>query len=334
MAERACLLFSGGADSVMCAVLLRRLGFHVVGIYFSSPFFERKVQDVFKLAEIAGVELKVVELGEDYLEVLKNPVYGYGRNVNPCIDCKAYMLRKVSQMPNCQVIATGDVLGQRPMSQSLSAFLAIERLANLEGKVLRPLSGKLLPPTVYETAGIVDRNKLLDLKGRSRKRYPELLKSLGLSFDSLPTPAGGCLLTNPSFAVRVRDLLEHNDLTLDNAVLLRFGRHFRINSCKLVVGRNRKENELIRKLAKEGDILIKAVGVPSPVALLRCKEEPDEKKLVLCASITARYSDAEKMVKVVFEKNRKHFKELKVKPVESAEELNLYKVALEKEKGA
>jgi hypothetical protein len=192
-------------------------------------------------------------------------------------------------------LATGEVLGQRPMSQRLNAFRSIEKLAGLRGMVLRPLSGKLLPETVYEKEGLVKREEMLDLKGRSRKRYPEILAELGVDYENLPTPSGGCLLTDPAFSKKVKDLMEHDQLDWKNVKLLKVGRHFRLGNCKLVVGRNRKENEELSSLAEEGDFLLKAVGVPSPTGLLRCgKVEPDEDTLRLAASIVARYSDARK----------------------------------------
>jgi len=318
MERKAYLLFSGGLDSVIAAKLLQKLGFKVIGVHVTSPFFEKEPEKLKELAEKLGIELKTIVAGDDYLEMLKNPVYGYGKNVNPCIDCKAYMLRKLKEIAGDEgVIATGEVLGQRPMSQHMQAFRSIEKLSGLRGRILRPLSGKLLPPTVYEERGIVDKEKLLDLKGRSRKRYPEILKKLGIDIDNLPTPAGGCLLTEPSFAVKVRDLMEHNELTWENVKLLKIGRHFRLGDCKLVVGRNAVENATIRKILSDTDYLLTVPGIPSPDALLRCKGEPERDVLKIAAGIVARYSDAknEPKVNVVVYRNGKLIKELEVEPI-------------------
>ncbi len=324
--KRAYLLFSGGLDSLIAAELLKRLGFDVVGVHITSPLFEKDVEKVKELADRVGIKLKVVEAGEDYLEMLKNPVYGYGKNLNPCIDCKAYMLKKLKEVAEKgALIATGEVLGQRPMSQRKDAFNAIEKLAGLKRQVLRPLSGKLLPPTVYEERGIVDREKLLDLKGRSRKRYPEILKELEFNEGELPTPAGGCLLTEPSFARKVKDLMEYDELSWENVKLLKIGRHFRVNGCKLIVGRNREENRRIREVAKENDYLITVPGIPSPTALLRCKEEPSEGVLRKTGGIVARYSDAknEKEVKVAVFRGGKLLTELTVQPIFDLKEFSI-----------
>ena len=318
MGRKAYLLFSGGLDSIIAAKLLQKLGFKVVGVHVTSPFFEREPEKLKELARKLGIELKIIAAGDDYLEMLKNPVYGYGKNVNPCIDCKAYMLQKLKEIAGEEgIIATGEVLGQRPMSQHMQAFKSIEKLSGLKGRVLRPLSGKLLPPTVYEERGIIDKEKLFDLKGRSRKRYPEILKELGIDINELPTPAGGCLLTEPSFAVKVRDLMEHDELTWDNVRLLKVGRHFRIGNCKLVVGRNAVENAVIRKTLSGKDYLLTVPGIPSPDALLRCKGEPERDVLRIAAGIVARYSDAknEPKVGVAVYRNGKLLESLEVEPI-------------------
>ena len=314
----AYLLFSGGLDSVIAAALLKRAGFKVVGVHVHSPLFGKDLEELKNLAEKLGIELKVVEAGEDYLELLKSPRYGYGKNLNPCLDCKAYMLKKLREVaPEGALLATGEVLGQRPMSQHRHAFNAIEKLAGLKRRVFRPLSAKLLPPTVYEEQGLIDRERFLDLKGRSRKRYPELLKELNLNPEELPTPAGGCLLTEPSFAKKVKDLLLHDQLSWEEIELLKLGRHFRLGNCKLIVGRNREENRQLLSRAKPTDYTLSVPSVPSPVGLLRCKGEPNDEELRLAASVVARYSDAknEPQVEVALYRDGKLIKTLRVEPL-------------------
>jgi tRNA U34 2-thiouridine synthase MnmA/TrmU len=315
--KKVYLLFSGGLDSIIAAKLLKNSGYEVVGVHITSPFFQKNLEELKELAEKLGIELKIIEAGDDYLEMLKNPVYGYGKNINPCIDCKAYMLRKLKEIAGNNIIATGEVLGQRPMSQNLDAFRKIEKLSGLKGRILRPLSGKLLPPTLYEEEGIVEREKLLDLKGRSRKRYPEILEKLEVNLENLPTPAGGCLLTEQAFAKKVKDLMDNDELTWENVRLLRIGRHLRIGNCKLVIGRNKKENDLLREYSKEGDFLLWTPGVPGPTAILRCKIKPELSQIKTAAGIVARYSDAkeEPSVEVVVEKNGKLINKLLVKPI-------------------
>ena len=320
--KEAYLLFSGGLDSVIAAKLLQDMGFKVVGVHIYSPLFGKDRKELQKLADILGIELKLVEAGDDYLQILSSPRYGYGKNLNPCIDCKAYMLRKLKEVaPEGAVLATGEVLGQRPMSQHLQAFNAIEKLSGLKKRVLRPLSGRLLPPTVYEEEGLVEREKLLDLKGRSRKRYPDILKNLGIPQEELPTPAGGCLLTEPSFAKKVKDLMLHKELSWENIELLKLGRHFRVGSCKLIVGRNREENTRIASRAKETDYLLTVPNVPSPTALLRCPSTPSDSELQTAAAIVARYSDAKNqpLVTVALYKGDKLIKELQVEPLHNTQ---------------
>jgi len=320
------LLFSGGLDSILAAELLKKLGFKVIGVHITSPLFQKDLDELRKVADELGIELIVLEAGDDYLEMLKNPVYGYGKNLNPCIDCKTYMLKKVKEIAGDNgIIATGEVLGQRPMSQHLQAFRSIEKLSGLKGRVLRPLSGKLLPETDYEREGIVKKEELLDLRGRSRKRYPEIVRELGIDLEKLPTPAGGCLLTEPSFSKKLKDLMEHGELSWESVKLLKIGRHFRIGNCKLIVGRNREENRRLLELSKDEDIILKVPDVPSPTAILRCRGEPNEETLRTAAGIVARYSDAksERRVKVVLYKSGKLLRELEVEPLFETQKFSL-----------
>jgi len=326
MGKKVYLLFSGGLDSILAAKLLKNLGYEVVGVYVDSPFFNKDPNELKTLAKELGITLKVLKAGDDYLEMLKNPVYGYGKNLNPCIDCKAYMLKKVKEVAGeGAIIATGEVLGQRPMSQHLQAFRQIEKLSGLKGKVLRPLSGKLLPKTEYEEKGLVDREKLLDLKGRSRKRYPSLLKELGINLEKLPTPSGGCLLTDPAFSRKVKDLMDHGELSWENVKLLKIGRHFRIDGCKLIVGRNREENRKLREISEENDILLTVPEVPSPVGILKCGEEPSDRVIKVASGIVARYSDAKNLenVKVAVYKSGKLIDEVLAKPIFETEEFSV-----------
>ncbi len=321
MERKVFLLFSGGLDSVLAALLLKELGFEVIGIHLTCPFFEKNLNQVKEVAEKIGIELKVIPVTDDYLELVKNPPHGYGKNLNPCIDCKAYMLKKLKEIAGENgIIATGEVLGQRPMSQRLDAFRKIEKIARLERKVLRPLSAKLLPPTIYEEKGIIERDKLLALKGRSRKEHPKILGRFGFNVKEFPTPSGGCLLTEPSYAVKVKDLIEHNELNWRNVKLLKVGRHFRIGNCKLIVGRNKAENEILKEKAGESELTLSVPDYPSPVGLLTCSN-PSNETVKTAASIVARYSDAknEKQVKVNVYKNGKLIRELVVTPCRECE---------------
>ncbi|WP_456397345.1 DUF814 domain-containing protein [Desulfurobacterium sp.] len=294
--KKAYLLFSGGLDSIIAAKLLKNAGFSVIGVHFKTPFFGKGEEELKELAESLGIELKVVDITEEFFPVLENPTHGYGKNVNPCIDCKALMLKKLKEIASDGIIATGEVLGQRPMSQRGDSLKRIERVAGLDGMVFRPLSARLLPATVYEKEGIVNRENFLDLKGRSRKRYPEIIEKIGLNMENLPTPAGGCLLTEPSFAVKVKDLMEYGQLTVKDAELLKVGRHFRIGEGKLVVGRNKEENCRLKEIFEDGEILLYTENIPGPTGLLRW--DSSDLTVEKAATIVARYSDGKDRGKV------------------------------------
>jgi tRNA U34 2-thiouridine synthase MnmA/TrmU len=227
--------------------------------------------------------------------MLKNPKYGYGSGMNPCIDCRGMMYSAAKEHMkkiNADFVITGEVLFQRPMSQNNRALHIIEKETGMECKVLRPLSAKHLPPTDAENLGLIKRENMGDIKGRSRKGQLTMAKHFGMSDP--PNAAGGCLLTDPSFSKRVKDILDHCDdiPTLNDIELLKVGRHFRImHDAKFVVGRNEDENEVIKALAADGDIVMEVKDHVGPTSILRCKSYNDP-LLAKCAAIAARYSDA------------------------------------------
>jgi tRNA U34 2-thiouridine synthase MnmA/TrmU len=252
-----------------------------------------------KAVETLGIPLKVFNVSVEYLSVVKHPKHGYGSNMNPCIDCRIFMLKKAKahmEESGAVFIVTGEVLGQRPMSQRRDAMRLIEREAGLEGLILRPLSAKVLPVTIPEKEGWVDREKLLEIQGRSRKPQIELAGHYGI--HDYPCPAGGCLLTDPGFAKRMKDLMFHNpDFSLNDVHLLKMGRHFRLShGVKLLVGRNEEENQKIRTFAQGEDILLKVSGFPGPLSLLRGKLDQDD--IEKAAAITAHYSKAKDLKKI------------------------------------
>jgi tRNA U34 2-thiouridine synthase MnmA/TrmU len=240
-----------------------------------------------------GIPLKVFNVSEEYLKVIKHPKHGYGSHMNPCIDCRIFMLKKAKdhmQATGASFIVTGEVLGQRPMSQRRDAMRLIEKEAELQGYIVRPLSAKFLAVTIPEKEGWINREKLLGIQGRSRKPQMELANHYGI--HDYPCPAGGCLLTDPGFARRMKDLLDHKpNFSLNDVHLLKFGRHFRISPhLKLVVGRNEEDNIKIQTFAQEGDILFKTLHYPGPLSLLR--GTPNETEIMKVASITVRYGKA------------------------------------------
>lgn len=329
---KAVALLSGGLDSTLAVKLMIEQGVDVKAVAIKTPFcdFDCGHGCGFRVKEVAeklGVELKTFYLGDEYLEMLKNPKHGYGSGMNPCIDCREMMFKVAKdymQQIDAKFIVTGEVLEQRPMSQNPRALKIIEHESGLDGKVLRPLSAKHLEPTEAEKSGLVKRENLLSIKGRTRKTQIELAKKFGIT--DYPNSAGGCLLTDPQFAKRVRDLFEHVDKpTLNDTELLKVGRHFRINKdAKLVVGRNKDENDVISSLAMPNDLLLEARDYKGPLALLRGKY--DDSTLALAASIVHRYSDAPKDAECsITIKNNNDLKEISVSSV-SAEQLNLYRI--------
>ena len=301
---KAIALLSGGLDSTLAARLVLDQGIELEALNFMTVFCTCTNRGATCLAsqkavETLGIPLKVFNVSEEYLDVVKNPRHGYGSNMNPCIDCRIFMLKKAKaymEESGGSFIVTGEVLGQRPMSQRRDAMRLIEKEAGLEGLILRPLSAKFLPVTIPEKEGWVDRGKLLDIQGRSRK--PQMKLAEQFNIHDYPCPAGGCLLTDPGFARRIKDLMDHEyGFSLNDVHLFKFGRHFRLSpKVKLVVGRNEEENQKIETFSLAGDVLLKTVSYPGPFSLLRGGANSSE--LDKAAAITVRYSKAKELDKV------------------------------------
>ena len=290
---KALALLSGGLDSILATKLVLDQGIEVVAVKFMLPITSEKKDYADEVAKKFGIPLQKIEVGDEYLEVVRNPKYGYGSGMNPCIDCRIYMLREAKRIATevvASFIVTGDVLGERPMSQHRRALELEEKEAELENLIVRPLSAKLLPETIPEREGWIDRSRLLDIKGRSRKRQIALAETFGLHED-YPSPSGGCLLTDKEFAARIRDLFEHKEnVTTRDLSLLKLGRHFRRGSSKIIVGRNEEENKLLLALKKPDDYLFEVPGFGSPITILEGSKRREA--IELAARLTARYSDA------------------------------------------
>ncbi len=302
---KAIALLSGGLDSTLAILALLRQGIDITAVTFLTQFgcdiTDRSScsSDPLPVAEKFGFRGKLNHLADKFIDIVKNPRYGYGKNMNPCIDCRILMLKEaktIMDLIGAEFLITGEVLGQRPMSQRKETFPLIDREAQVEGLVLRPLSARLLKPTKAETDGVVRRDKLYDFSGRTRKPQMALARELGLT--DYPAPAGGCLLTDPVYSYRLKDLFSHNKCPeLREFNLLKTGRHFRLNDiCKTIIGRNKEENHKIEDYIKEGDITMRVEGVGSPLTLLTGKT--DENALIISASMTARYSDAKHKKKI------------------------------------
>ena len=281
---KALALISGGLDSLLAAKLIIDQGIEVEGVTFVTPF-----PGCERFAGLAAKQLNIKHhvLFLDNLKIVRNPKFGYGSAINPCIDCKILFFRnakKLMKKIGADFIVTGEVVGQRPMSQMRKQIELIERESGLKGLIVRPLCAKLLEPSIPEKLGIVDRNKLLDISGRSRKRQIELAKKFGFKYAS---PAGGCILTDMNFAKKLKDLFAHSKkITLEDIEVLKIGRHFRINDCKIIIGRNKEENDFLMKLK---GIKIEPVNFKGPVALI--KGSSARRKIYDGFLLLLRYSD-------------------------------------------
>ncbi len=313
MKIKALGMISGGLDSTLATKVMIDMGIEVVGINFSTGFcvtehtrnFKNEEKKPFRpnealrLAAELNFKLHIIDISKDYLPVVTNPRYGYGANMNPCVDCRIFMFKRVRALLDefdAKFMFTGEVLGQRPMSQHRQALKTIERDSGLEGLVLRPLSAALLDPTLPEINGWVDRSKLLALSGRSRKPQMAAAKDLGL--ENYPQPAGGCCyLTDPQYAKKLKDFFDYNGkaaLTHEDVLILKVGRHFRVApNIKAIVGRNERENNFL-KVYEKGRHVFRIPDHPSAHMLCEIKGELSRSEAETLASIVARYCDAPK----------------------------------------
>ncbi|MCY3854379.1 MAG: tRNA (5-methylaminomethyl-2-thiouridylate)-methyltransferase [Thaumarchaeota archaeon] len=311
-------LLSGGLDSQL-AVKIMQKKFDVIAVAIKTPFCDFDCgkgcgSEIRKKADDLGVDLKTVYLGDEYIKMLQNPKYKFGSGMNPCIDCRSMMFKsakKYMKEINAEFIISGEVLGQRPMSQHKKALKIIENESNLVGKIVRPLSGKLLPKTNPEKNGLITRNDLNGIRGRTRKSQLRLAKKFEI--NNPPNAGGGCLLTDKLFAQKIRDLFKYvKNPTMNDIELLKVGRHFRFDlSNRLIVGRDKKENEIIESLMLSRDALFYVRDHMGPTALLRGNKLDHYKRIA--SQIILRYSDApiNKDANVVFK--FENIKEINIK---------------------
>ncbi|MEP0829356.1 MAG: hypothetical protein HRF51_12625 [bacterium] len=301
----AVALFSGGLDSALAILLVLRQDIEVTALTFLTHFgcdaSDRSScgHNPFPVSEKFGFNVKLMHLGQKFIDIVRSPKYGYGKNMNPCIDCRILMLNEAKEfmkLTGADFIITGEVLGQRPKSQMRPSMDIVVRDTELAGKLVRPLSAKLLPETEPEKSGLLDRSKLEGISGRSRKRQMELAAEFGM--EDYPSPAAGCLLTDIGYSNRLRDLLQHTDkIDFDDLNLLRVGRHFRLDEhTKLIIGRNESDNDKIERYAKPHHIKLEALGTGSPIGLLI--SDNGHNRLELAAAITARYCDSKALPQV------------------------------------
>lgn len=294
---RALAMVSGGLDSILAAKLIKDQGIDVIGICFRSHFFNE--ENAKKMVKQIDIPLKVVDFSPAHFEMVKNPKNGYGKNMNPCIDCHAMMMRYCGQLLKeleADFIITGEVLNQRPMSQNRMALDRVKKESGIESKILRPLCAKMLVPTEMEENGLVDREKLMDIQGRSRKVQMELAEQWGIK--EYPSPAGGCKLTEPNYSVRLKELLTFNKDPEERELgLLRVGRHFRVTpNAKVISTRTQDEVALLKKyLGKDDTILLVKDFNGSMVVIIG---EATEEVIRFAAKVAIRYSKGKDEPKV------------------------------------
>ncbi len=307
---KAVALYSGGLDSSLAILIMLEHGVEVEAVNFNTGLSPTQysaglIARFHADAARFGFTHKAIYLGREFIDMVKNPEHGYGKNLNPCIDCKIMMLRRAGEYmreTGADFIITGEVVGQRPMSQMKPTLRQIEKAAGLTGKIVRPLSGKILEPTIPELEGLISRDWFLDINGRSRKIQIKLADKFGLT--DYATPAGGCLLTDPNYAARLKDLFANQDTYDSNDIfLLRLGRHFRLSpKARLIVGRDEKDNDNLQSLVKPDDYVIEVKDTGSPLAVL--SGTADEQDLRLAAAIVAGYSDSRNETKVTVDIDR------------------------------
>ncbi len=300
MKRKAIALLSGGLDSTLAVKMMLDMDIDVEALNFTSPFCTCTGKnsgcksEAVRVAQEFNIPIKVVHKGLDYLEIVRNPRHGYGKGVNPCVDCRIYLLRKAKEYmleSGADFVITGEVLGQRPMSQRRDTLRVIERESSLEGLLLRPLSAQHFEPTIPEREGWVDREKLLSIKGRSRKELFELADELDVK--NYPCPAGGCLLTELSFVPKIKDIFDHSEeLSLRDFRLLKIGRHLRIGEhSKVIIGRNEADNNLLETTRLPEEAALTWLGGNTPVGIITGAQGDELNSLA--ARLLLRYTRAE-----------------------------------------
>ncbi|MDN5354325.1 MAG: tRNA-uridine 2-sulfurtransferase [Candidatus Cloacimonadota bacterium] len=321
--NRCIALFSGGLDSTLSVKYMEKLGYEVIPVFFETPFFTAK--NALEAAAAVGIDLHVHDISQEHMQMLLNPRYGYGKNMNPCIDCHGLMFAKAAQLLeeyDAAFLISGEVLGQRPMSQRFDAMNAVRNASKVKDIIIRPLSQKLLPDTKPIRAGWVDKEKMLALQGRGRSKQIEMAKEWGI--HGYQSPGGGCLLTDKVFSKRLKDLIQNQQYNLRNIQFLKVGRHFRLTeNCKLIVGKTSADNKRLSDMV-EDEVVLKTKEYPGPLGVLQFNKYPDDNEIELAASILLDYNNkaAEKAI-VSYGKNYNLNKDIEVKKNKDKKEFQI-----------
>lgn len=326
---RALAMISGGLDSILAAKLIKDQGIEVIGICFRSYFFNE--ENAIKMTKQIGIKLEVIDFSKEHFEMVKDPKHGWGKNMNPCIDCHSMMMRYSGELLekfNADFIITGEVLNQRPMSQNRSALDIVKKQSGFSDKILRPLCAKNLKETQMELYGLVDREKLLDISGRNRKTQMELAKEWGI--EDYPSPAGGCKLTEPNYAIRLKEILEKKEQVTEKDIhLLKYGRHFvSDNDVKIIVSRTSEEGEKIKQLLNNKDIVFLPSKFKGAMVIIPGGNNPTEEDINLACRLAVRYSKGkdEEIVEVKYGKFATKFNEAKKVNSITQEEIEKYNI--------
>ncbi|PHS58798.1 MAG: ATP-binding protein [Sulfurimonas sp.] len=323
---KAIALFSGGLDSTLAIKMIIDQGIEVLAVNISTGFGstnDRK-EHMQNMCDQVGAKLKIIDIQSEYLQdVLFDPKHGYGKNFNPCIDCHAKMFtvaKRIMEVEGASFLISGEVMGQRPMSQNKDALQTVLNESNCDGLLLRPMSAKMLEPTIAEINGWVDREKLESITGRSRDRQLEMVKEIGL--ENFESPGGGCLLTDENFSKKMKDFIKYDKFEVKDIAVMKFGRHLRLpDGAKLVVGRNKDENIHLQNIVNDKFYHIKTLAIPGPHALLSINASLDDKNLATKIILTYTKASSKLTYKL-------SYNELEVEgsPFESKDEIQAYTV--------
>ena len=326
---RVLAMISGGLDSILAAKLIKEQGIEVIGICFRSYFFNE--ENAKRMTKQIGIQLEVIDFSKEHFDMVRDPKHGWGKNMNPCIDCHSMMMRYSGELLekfNADFIITGEVLNQRPMSQNRSALDVVKKQSGFSDKILRPLCAKNLKETQMEIDGLVNREKLLDISGRNRKSQMALAEKWGIK--DYPSPAGGCKLTEPNYSIRLKEVLDRKeDVTEKDIHLLKYGRHFiSENNTKVIVSRTGEEGEQIKQLLNNKDMMFITSEFNGAMVIIPEGDNPTDDDLIFACRLAVRYSKGkdEELVRVKFGQFSTEFNMTKDVNAMTQEELDKYNI--------